>query len=149
MPAQQSNSARKKKAKRALPPDINLTALQILNADDRKAVRVPCPEWGGYVHVRPLTGLDRDQVEVAAIALRSDDPAEARRSLRAEVCRRAVCDASGEPLFTEAHLEALGEKSAAPLDRIFDVVRALSGMSDGDVEELVGNSDSGPSGDSG
>jgi hypothetical protein len=44
--------------------------------------------------------------------------------------------------------ELLGEKSGAALDRVFAVVTRLSEFSDGDIEELVGNSDADPSGDS-
>jgi hypothetical protein len=33
----------------------------------------------------------------------------------------------------------LGEKSAAALQRVFEVGQRLSGLSDGDVEELAGN----------
>ena len=41
-----------------------------------------------------------------------------------------------------------GLKSAAALDRLFDKARHLSGLDEGDVEELAGNSDAAQSGDS-
>ena len=41
--------------------------------------------------------------------------------------------------LSDADMEALGEKSAAALQRVFDVARRLSGMSESDVEELTKN----------
>jgi len=45
-------------------------------------------------------------------------------------------------------VKALGEKSAAALERVFDVARKLSGLSEDDVEELAGDFDDAPNGDS-
>jgi hypothetical protein len=42
-------------------------------------------------------------------------------------------------------VRALGRKSAAPIERIFDVARKLSGMSDEDIEKLTENFGSDPS----
>ena len=38
-------------------------------------------------------------------------------------------------------IDALGAKSAAPLDRCFEVAQRLSGISEADVEELTKNSE--------
>ena len=42
----------------------SLTAEEILSTDDRKVERVACPEWGGHVHVRSLSGEELDAWEV-------------------------------------------------------------------------------------
>jgi hypothetical protein len=42
-------------------------------------------------------------------------------------------------------VEALGKKSAAALNRVFEVAQRLSGITDDDVEELAKNSVGGPS----
>jgi len=56
-----------------------------------------------------------------------------------------VVDENGKRLFRYADVEALGQKSAAALDRIFDVAMSLSGMRDEEVEELIENFTSDPS----
>ena len=40
-------------------------------------------------------------------------------------------------MFTDADVVALGAKSAAALDRIYDVATRLSGITDEDVEEIA------------
>ncbi len=44
-----------------------------------------------------------------------------RSNFRAALLVRCLCDEQGNRLFTEADTEALGAKSGAVLDRLFDV----------------------------
>ena len=124
----------------------------ILAADDRPIERVPVPEWGGDVCVRSLSGAERDRWEQRFLknAPRArpvkGNPYD---NIRASLCALAICDESGKRLFTsEKDVEALGKKSAAALNRVFDVARRLNGLSDDDVEELAKNSRPGRSGGS-
>ena len=50
----------------------------------------------------------------------------------------------GERLFTRADAEALGKKSAAALNRCFEVSCSLSGITSDDVDELEKNSEGNP-----
>jgi hypothetical protein len=61
--------------------------------------------------------------------------------MRARLVARSICDAEGAALFTEADVNALGEKSAAALDRIFAAAQELSGLGAQDVENLAKNSE--------
>jgi len=111
----------------------------ILDADDRKYEAVDCPEWGGKVRVRALTGTQRDAYEESLISSNGNSRKVNLANARAKMLVLAVVDAGGRQLFTSEDVRALGRKNAAPIERIFDVARRLSGMSDEDVEKLTEN----------
>lgn len=111
-----------------------LSADDILKADDLPTEDVDVPEWGGIVRVRGLTGTERDRFEFKMAAARNDP---SKVQVRAEVVGRCIIDGDGKRLFTDRQIDALGDKSGAALDRIFDVVRELSGMGDEAVEEAA------------
>ena len=60
-----------------------------------------------------------------------------------------TCDAEGARLFTDQDADKLGKKSAVAVNRIFEVARRLSGMTEEDLEEMAGNSERVPSASSG
>ena len=102
----------------------------ILGAQDVVTEVVDIPEWGGQVYVRGLTGTERDRFE-SSITDQSD-PKRAKvnlRNFRAKLVVLSTYDADGNRLFAEADLLALGQKSAAALQRIFKVAQRLSGIS--------------------
>lgn len=112
-----------------------LTRDQIFAASDLTSEVVNVPEWGGEVFVRALTGDERDKFEYAM----TEDRKKGKVNIRAALAARAICDASGARLFTDADIPALGGKSSAGLDRIFTVAARLSGITSSDVEELEKN----------
>jgi hypothetical protein len=61
----------------------------------------------------------------------------ARARLVSLVCR--TDETGGERCFTDSDVAALADKSAAGLNRVFDVGAAMSGLSDDSLEELLGN----------
>lgn len=126
-----------------------LTREQILQAADIKTEIVPVPEWGGAVAVRGLTGAERDEYEATLISMRGTDARVNLINARAKLVQRCVVNEAGERLFDEQDVKALARKSAAALQRVFDVAQRLSGLSAADVEELTKNSASGQSDDSG
>ena len=112
-----------------------LTREQILAADDLGFEVVPVPEWGGSVRIRALSGVERDRFEAEISGngkkLRLDN-------VRAKLVATCAVDADGQPLFAKADLGALGRKSAAGLNRVFEACQQLSGLTDKDVDELLG-----------
>ncbi len=126
-----------------------LTRDAILQAQDIQTERVHVPEWGGDVMVRTLTGAERDAFEATILEKRGKDYAVNLRNLRAKLAAFSIVDKDGNRLFTEADVHALAEKSAAALQRVFNVASKLSGISPEDVEELAKNSAAAPSADSG
>lgn len=109
----------------------------ILAAEDRTYEDVDCPEWGGTVRLRSITGAQRDAYEQGIVQQRGNSRALNLRNARAKLIVLCAVDDTGKPLFTEADVNALGRKNAKPLDRLFDACRRLAGLSDDDVERLT------------
>lgn len=129
---------------------------QILAAQDLEKELVAVPEWGGHVYVRALTGTERDAFEESLVDMktvrkgRKQETVRQTRlaNIRARLCALTMCDEDGKRLFTDGDVEELGKKSASALNRVFEVAQRLSGLTDEDVEELAGNSESDHSGGS-
>jgi hypothetical protein len=118
-----------------------LTRDAILAASDQVIEAVDVPEWGGVIHVRSLTGAQRDQFEATIVERNGKDLRTNVRNLRARLVVLAACDEHGMPIFKPDDAGALGAKSAAALDRLFSVAQRLSGLRDNDVQELASNFD--------
>lgn len=111
-----------------------LTIDQVLSAQDKKHEGVPCPEWGGTVYMRGLGGDERDAFDESTTSKKSVV------GIRARLVAACWADEHGKPCaVTEYQVLELGKKSAAPLDRCFEVAQRLCGMSNRDVEELEKN----------
>ncbi len=124
----------------------------ILGAADLAREKVACPEWGADVHVRTLSGTERDAFEVQAYerldaleAAGKKDPYVNARNLRARFVAWCLCDADGAPVYgaqpTEADIASLGTKSGRVLDRLYAVAQRLNGLGQKDAEELAGKSE--------
>lgn len=119
---------------------------EILGANDIKFAVVPVPEWGGKVRVKGLSGSERDAYEQSIMILRKGgNYVPNLENARAKLVVRCVVDKDGKKLFSEANIVALGAKNAAALQRVFQKARELSGLTEDDMEELVGNSETDPS----
>jgi len=119
-----------------------LTRDEILRAEDIKTEKVPVPEWGGDVLVRTLTGTERDRIEAYMVENRIKGKGRGLNyeNLRARLVVSSAVDEKGARLFKRTDIETLGQKSAAALDRVFEVAQRLSGFAPKDVEELTKNS---------
>ena len=123
-----------------------LTRDAILGAHDLPTEDLDVPEWGGTVRVRALTGAERDSFESSLVQVRNDGSKQFRlENVRARLVALTVVDENSERLFSDADVKALGAKSAAALERVWEAARRLSGLSDEDVEELAEGLDDGPS----
>lgn len=116
-----------------------LTKDAILNADDRDYDEVECPEWGGTVRLRSISGRQRDEFEQSLLEQRGNERKINMRGARAKLIILCAVDESGQPLFTADDLRALGAKNAKPIDRLFDAAQKLVGLSDDDMEKLTEN----------
>ena len=117
-----------------------LTKEQIFAADDIVFEAVECPEWGGSVILKSLTGKERDNYEASLVEQKKRRVTVKMENVRAKLLSKSIVDPdTHERLFSDSDIDALGNKSAAPLDRLFDVARRLSGLDDDDVEELTAN----------
>lgn len=118
----------------------------ILAVRDGKTEELEVPEWGTKVWIRTLSGRERDALENL---IYQGNKKGGAANIRAEFAVRCLSDADGKRLFADPEAKALGEKSAAALDRIFEAARRLNKFDQRDVEELEKNSESGQSDNSG
>lgn len=101
---------------------------------------VDVPEWGGKVILRGLTAAERDDYEQAMVETSPNGRVTAKRKLqnvRAGLVVRCIVDEKGEREFADSDAEALGQKDAAVIDRLWDVCRRLCGMSTEDEVKLA------------
>lgn len=118
-----------------------LTKEQILKVKDIETRTVSVPEWGGDVLVRGMTGIERDAFEAKILDQSGKKTKVNLQNARARLVAITVVDENGNRLFTENEIVLLGTKSATALSRVYDVAASLSGISDDDIEELLGNSE--------
>jgi hypothetical protein len=126
-----------------------LTKAQILAVDDIQFEDVDVPEWDGKVRVKALTGSERDALEQSMIEGRGKHREMNLANFRAKLASHSIVDENGKRVFNDLDVYDLGRKSGAALARVFNVASRLSGFTDDDIDELVKNSESDPSGDSG
>lgn len=125
-----------------------LTRDAILQAQDLPRELVEVPQWGGSVYVRALTGAERDTFETSIVEQRGKSTKMNLKNIRAKLVALSVVDEEGNRIFSDADASALGKKSAAALDKVFEVAQRLSGLRPEDVEELSKNFGSDQSEDS-
>lgn len=110
---------------------------QILeHQDPRMALeKLDVPEWGCSVYVRRWTGTERDAFEREFGEVAKNHPP----NLRARILVRFLLDESGGRIFTDADADALGEKAADVVSRLFTEVTQRSGMLASDAEDARKN----------
>ncbi len=115
----------------------------ILAAATLKTEEADVPEWGGVVLVRELRGRERDEWEASLAVQRGKQMVPDVANMRAKLVARSIVGGDGEPVFSQQDVAALGELSAAALDRVFEVASRLSGLDEKDLEAASGNSGAG------
>lgn len=125
-----------------------LTKQQILDAQDIKTETVSVPEWGGEVRVRALSAAERDQFEDKVVKRDGKRSRVVLTDIRARLAAICMVDEAGKRLFSDAEMAELTKKSAAALQRVFEVAQRLAGITDEDTEELEKNFGSVPADDS-
>lgn len=116
-----------------------LTRDQILQAQDLPFEDVEVPEWGGTVRVRALTGAERDAFEASIVERKGSRTEFNPVNMRAKLVAMTVVDENGNRIFSNSDVEVLGKKSAAALDKVFQVAQRLSGLRPEDLEEMTKN----------
>jgi len=117
----------------------SLTKADILKVEDLDKEWVDVPEWKGGVYVRVLTGTERDSFEGSVYLQKGKEPEVNMQNLRAKLCAKCMIDEKGKRLFDTKDVKMLGGKSSRALDRVFTVAQRINGMTQKDVDDLVGN----------
>ena len=114
-----------------------LSRQDILIAKDLKHEDIEVPEWGGLVRVRGLKGVERDEFESSIVVTNPDGTTRVEsKAMRARLVSLTAIDDRGVRLFTAEDVVTLGQKSAAALERVFDVAMRLAGMSKDEVDKM-------------
>ncbi|MGE4297039.1 MAG: hypothetical protein AB7E47_03330 [Desulfovibrionaceae bacterium] len=108
----------------------------ILNVDDLPREAVEVKAWGVTVYLRPMTGTERDAYE--AVVFKTDGTMK-REDMRAELLVRCLVDASGNRLFGDDEVAALGGKNSAVLCPLFLKAQRINGIGVGSDEEMEKN----------
>ena len=113
-----------------------LNAESILAAEDFKYAEVECPEWGGTVRVRSLSGGQRAQITQRVNDKQLDELDELLAVM-------ACVDEDGSRIFTNKDIASLKKKSAAVVTRIAKKVLEISGIGNeaGEVDDAKKNSE--------
>jgi len=118
------------------------TADSILQAEDFAYDEVDCPEWGGTVRIRSLSGAQRVTLKKAVDAGRDD--------IDETLCVMAIVDQDGNRILHREQIAELSKKNTAVITRIAMKVLEISGMRDREkaVKDAEKNSGGTPSADS-
>jgi hypothetical protein len=112
-------------------------------AHQRRIEKVSVPEWGGDVHVRSLTGTERDRFDAWAEERkkRLGTPTErsSDQAVTGRLCTLAICDEQGVALFGEDDAEALGATDGAGLNRVVQKIQQMAGLGVQAMETARGN----------
>lgn len=120
-----------------------LTKDAIICAQDLKKEKVACPEWGGDVYVRSLTGAEKEAF-TASLFDYDDDGTPVRKdnyleNIRVGMLIRAICDENGNRIFSDKDVPELAKKSNAVLMRLDKVCNRLNGVKAEAIEKAAKN----------
>lgn len=109
---------------------------EILALADDQRQPVEVPEWGKTLYVRVMSARARDawQADMAERGKKGDGAV--MENARARFIALTVVDQDGKPVFSLEDAEALGEKSAKAIDRLFNAATALNKLDPASAESL-------------
>lgn len=119
-----------------------LNADSILHADDFVYADVECPEWGGTVRIRSLSGAQRVTLKKAIDAGQDD--------IDEMLCVMCIVDEDGNRILNRSQIGELSKKNTKAITRVAIKALEISGMRDPSkaVKDAEKNSGTTPSGDS-
>lgn len=135
------------------PVEINFDNMRdlVLNTNDVVIEKVETPGWIlPYVYVRSIGANERDAYEKSLLVDRQIRTKKGKTTTkkdvdtngaRAKLCVIAICKGANNPerVFKDSDAELIANKNSAAIGKIFDVASRLCGLSNDDVDELLGN----------
>jgi hypothetical protein len=119
-----------------------LTADDILGAQDIECERVEVPEWGGVIYIGLMNAEARDEYERGLISDERDKDGGVimdYSNMRAKLVAATVADKNGNRLFSESQINALGKKSSAVMVRLYDIAAKINLLNDDGIEQAAKN----------
>ncbi|MBA7609804.1 hypothetical protein ES703_16998 [subsurface metagenome] len=95
----------------------------------------------GTIWVKGLKCGEKDEYENAVIHFKAKSRQVLLANARAKLLQITVYDQHGKLMFDDTEMGKLCEVPAIIADPILDVARRLSGMTTGEIEDLVKNSE--------
>ena len=109
----------------------------------RRVQPVEIPEWGGGYYVRSFSTMERDFLELWS-SRQEGEGEGALRGFRAAVAVRALSDSDGRRIYSDEEVEVFDNADGQLVERIREAALAFNGYTAEEVDELEGNSGSGP-----
>jgi hypothetical protein len=100
----------------------------ILAANDVRVEKMPVPEWGLDVYVRTISGTEREEFEESYSEKKM-------KAFRVRFLVLTLCDESGERLFADKDVAALGSKSSVVINRLFEKAWGINALSSVAVDD--------------
>ena len=117
-----------------------LKGADILAINDRQQESVVIPEWNdAEVFIRTMGAVERAKYEAKLMSLKDAGLDERMWTIKLTLVVLCACDESGNRLFTDDQFEAVADKSADAIDRLFDVINRLNLVTQDQVEAEQGN----------
>jgi len=112
----------------------------ILEASDLTQAQVDVPEWGGFVKLRMMIGLERSVFEQSMVTVKVDGTREQDlTNVRVNLVALTAIDEAGNLLFSKDDVARLGTKSSKALNRVFEASTELNALGDTAVKNAVKN----------
>lgn len=120
----------------------HLSKEDFLKPRDRQYETVYVEELGGSVTIRALKTSERSKFESSLLNKKGErDPDKTAQVRERLIVATVVEPETKELMFGKRDIEAIGGLPARAIEVIFDKARELAGMTESDVEELEGNSE--------
>lgn len=117
-----------------------LTREALLSAPTRRYITVRVPHVNQTARLQSMTGSERDAAEAAVLTTKGRREGRDLRNFRARIVAYHLVDDKDERMFdprSKGDLGALGRIDGMTLDFLFEKSCELSGISDGDVDDMT------------
>ena len=113
-----------------------ITGADILEIEDRKLESVIVPEWNdAQVFIRTMGAYERAKYEAKLIENKDAPMEEKMVQIKVILVVLCCCDEQGNRLFSDDQFDAVANKSADAIDRLYDVINRVNLVTQSEVEE--------------
>ncbi len=123
---------------------------QILAIKDIQTVDVQMPEWeNSWIRLQTPRAIDFERYQKSIMTGKGKNRDIELVNARAKlIAMLAIDPVTGQRLFSDSQMIALGQKSSKALERLFDKASELAGIDEEKLEEMVDALKDNPLGDS-